>query len=962
MRRGKLFWIAAGVAVCSPVLAYDLARLSRVEDPLILGVQGNSAPTACAISDDGDVIGFLSDATNLIAGDLNGLADAFVDTPANLFRISRDAGGGELPMRTDAVAVSSTGQFVAFRVSTPPISSPVNVTGEIQIYRLNRSNGALTLVADFDWPVGSPGYDTLAISNNGRYVAFSSDQSLVAADTDGAYDVYRYDVQTGNTILVSVDQGVNGANGNVFSIAMDGSGDVIAFDSNESDLVANDTNGLTDVFVRGISAAATTRVSVRSNGDQANGLNFLLDVSDDGLHTLFSSQATNLDSNVADTNGKMDVYRHSLGTGNTRRASIQANGDQFTKDATAGALSGNGALVWFVVSPTGDPTTQLWRKNMASNDLFQLTNTGGAVLQQLDVDADGDDACVLASAASTDLATNDRNARDDVYRVQVDANNVASISREGEPNAPIAAAVTKEFSELLGIDHAGTRAVIRSYGPQPDSETFLGLGDTPGPRAYLVDRFGNAVETPCRNAQGDATSGSCSSATLSGDGQYVFFVSDGSNVHPDMPSGPVVFEQLFRRNLQTGSVDLLSRDTNGDPAALGVLGFDPPSASLDGSRVVFLSYASTLIAGDTNGFADVFLWDASSGIRRVSVNTNGTQANANYLGAAEISDDGNFIVFPHSADTLVSGDSNGDIDLFLRNVSANTLVRIAQPGTQTTSGSGLLEFSADGERLLFRSSASEYSDPNNEDLFQWTRSTNQVVPLSSLVSAPGTVIEPVALLPGDAAGYLYTIDANPNQYLVEPIIYRQYLGGTDPIHSAPVSPTPFVFDYEFNPATPLRVSTDQAVFLGYNWSLDGTDNNRAFDVAELYSGFGYAEFNVGSIDVAEDAGSVAFEVIRHNGQAYSAGVRVFGQNGSASNGADFNIDAAGILASWGNGVDGALAKNVAILDDALAEGNESFSLVLGNFGTVLPGVVTTLTVNIIDDDSNDLIFANGFDP
>ena len=116
------------------------------------------------------------------------------------------------------------------------------------------------------------------------------------------------------------------------------------------------------------------------------------------------------------------------------------------------------------------------------------------------------------------------------------------------------------------------------------------------------------------------------------------------------------------------------------------------------------------------------------------------------------------------------------------------------------------------------------------------------------------------------------------------------------------------------------------------------------------------------VDVAEDAGSVAFEVIRHNGQAYSAGVRVFGQNGSASNGADFNIDAAGILASWGNGVDGALAKNVAILDDALAEGNESFSLVLGNFGTVLPGVVTTLTVNIIDDDSNDLIFANGFDP
>ena len=120
--------------------------------------------------------------------------------------------------------------------------------------------------------------------------------------------------------------------------------------------------------------------------------------------------------------------------------------------------------------------------------------------------------------------------------------------------------------------------------------------------------------------------------------------------------------------------------------------------------------------------------------------------------------------------------------------------------------------------------------------------------------------------------------------------------------------------------------------------------------------------SVGTLAAQIDHFKAKYRVIRHNGQAYSAGVRVFGQNGSASNGADFNIDAAGILASWGNGVDGALAKNVAILDDALAEGNESFSLVLGNFGTVLPGVVTTLTVNIIDDDSNDLIFANGFDP
>lgn len=960
MKLQKIFWVAVAVMTGGQAMAYDLGRLSRVEDPLVLGVQANASPNTCAISDDGDVIGFLSGATNLVANDLNGLADAFVDTPANLFRISRDAANGELPVRTDAMAVSGNGQFVAFRVSTPPIVSPVQAPGDIQVYRLNRGTGALALVADFPWPMGSPGHATLAISNNGRYVAFSTEQGIAAADTDGNYDVYRYDAQTGNTVLVSVDLGVNGSHGETIRIAMDGSGNRIAFDSNEPDLVAGDTNGFADVFVRDLSAATTTRVSVRSNGAQANGPSFLLDVSDDGMHTLFWSTATNLDSSVADTNGVADVFRHSLGTGNTRRASITANGDQFTDGASAGALSGDGALVWLVVSGTADPTTQLWRKDMASSDLLQLTDTSGGIQQQLDVDADGDDACVLANAASTDLTTDDRNARGDVYRVHVDAGHVASIARAGEPNAAIAAHVTAEPSELLAIDHAGTRAVISSFGPHPDSETYPGLGGHPGQRAYLVDRFGNAVETPCRNAQGVPTNGTCPIAALSGDGQYVFFVSNGSNVHPDMPSGPVVFDQLFRRHLQTGSVDLLSRDTNGDPAAQGVLTFDRLSASLDGSRVVFGSFASTLVTGDTNGYVDLFLWDAGSGIRRVNEHSNGTQANTLYYSDHEISDDGNLIAFTHTASTLVSGDTNGDVDLFLRDVGADTVVRIAQPGTQTSSGSGLLDFAADGERLLFFSEAAEFTDPANENLFQWTRSSNQVVALSSLVSAPGALIQPVALLPDDAGGYLYTVDANPNQYLVEPILYRQYLGGTDPIHVAPVSGTPFVFDYRFNPNTPLRVAEDQAVFLGYNWPLDSTDNNRQHDVAELYSGFGYATFNAGTIDVAENAGNVAFEVIRQHGQAYATGVRVYGQNGSASNGNDFSVAASGLLASWGNGVDGALAFNVPILDDALAEGNESFTLVLGNYGTILPGAITTLTVNILDNESSDVIFANGF--
>ena len=93
----------------------------------------------------------------------------------------------------------------------------------------------------------------------------------VPGDADGDSDVFRFDAQTGTTVLVSVDLGSVGADGDVNRIAMDGSGNLIAFDSNESDLVASDTNSASDVFVRDITAATTTRVSKRSNGNQANG-------------------------------------------------------------------------------------------------------------------------------------------------------------------------------------------------------------------------------------------------------------------------------------------------------------------------------------------------------------------------------------------------------------------------------------------------------------------------------------------------------------------------------------------------------------------------------------------------------------------------------------------------------------------------------------------------------------------
>src|SRR5262249_13825695 len=144
-----------------------------------------------------------------------------------------------------------------------------------------------------------------AISSDGRYVAFQSDASnLVAGDTNGVTDVFVRDRLTGTTERMSVDSaGVQG-NGvsSVPSISADGR--YVAFLSDASNLVAGDTNGVTDVFVHDRTTGATERVSVATGGTQADRGSGYAAISPDGRFVAIGSVATNLV--VGDTNGTGD--------------------------------------------------------------------------------------------------------------------------------------------------------------------------------------------------------------------------------------------------------------------------------------------------------------------------------------------------------------------------------------------------------------------------------------------------------------------------------------------------------------------------------------------------------------------------------------------------------------------------------------------------------------------------------
>ena len=186
-----------------------------------------------------------------------------------------------------------------------------------------------------------------AINLGGRFVAFSSTASnLVTGDTNGKQDVFVRDRNTGTTERVSVSSAEKQGDGDSAWAAISADGRFVAFHSYAADLVAGDTNHDADVFVRDRTTGTTTRVSVTSTGRQANtGSGSPLDISADGRFVAFDSEATNLVAR--DTNGARDVFVRDRTTGTTERISVIGSGAQWDTGSYVGAISADGRIVTF---------------------------------------------------------------------------------------------------------------------------------------------------------------------------------------------------------------------------------------------------------------------------------------------------------------------------------------------------------------------------------------------------------------------------------------------------------------------------------------------------------------------------------------------------------------------------------------------------------------------------------------
>jgi len=191
-----------------------------------------------------------------------------------------------------------------------------------------------------------------AISADGLSVAFGSDaNNLVAGDTNGSSDVFVRDLTDGTTVRVSVDSDEVQSTSYSFDPSISADGRFVAFESDANNLVADDTNSSFDVFVRDLTSTTTVRVSVDSAESQGDSGSYNPSISADGLSVAFDSRATNLVA--GDTNYNLaDVFVRDLTATTTVRVSVNNLGVQGNFGSYNPSISADSRYVGFESAAT----------------------------------------------------------------------------------------------------------------------------------------------------------------------------------------------------------------------------------------------------------------------------------------------------------------------------------------------------------------------------------------------------------------------------------------------------------------------------------------------------------------------------------------------------------------------------------------------------------------------------------
>lgn len=400
-----------------------------------------------------------------------------------------------------------------------------------------------------------------SVSSNGRFIAFlSSADDLVEGDVNKTSDVFVYDRQTDTIEIVSVTSAGTPSISTPGALAVgsgtpsiSGNGRYVAFPSAAVNLVANDTNAVTDVFVHDRKTGVTERISVASDGSESNDGSSDVSISLDGSSVAFTSGATNLVG--GDTNAKSDVFVHDVKSRQTEMVSVSSEEVVGDQHSICGSLDGTGRYVAFTSNATnlapGPGAVQVFVRDRkaGTTELISVPLGGPAgrpagqqgsqacPLGGHSISADG--RFVVFDSFMPDLVPNDSNGR------------IPTISlgdifvRDRKTNETQRVSVKSSGEEVtLSNDFPGTISADGRYiafaSPVPDmtpEQPPLPAGTlSQGYNVFVHDRITGATEWISKAVDGGQAiknpSGAASSqhAALSGDGRIVVWDSDANNL------------------------------------------------------------------------------------------------------------------------------------------------------------------------------------------------------------------------------------------------------------------------------------------------------------------------------------------------------------------------------------------------------------------------------------------------
>jgi hypothetical protein len=578
-----------------------------------------------------------------------------------------------------------------------------------------------------------------SVSDNGLYIAFYSEaNNLVPGDTNGVYDIFLRDLTTGQTILVTQNTTGGPTDGYSFSPFISANGRYIAFESQATNLVVGDTNNQQDVFLYdrdpandggfdGVGGDLPTMTLVsRANGGstQGNQQSSRGTVSDNGI-VAFYSYATNLVA--GDTNNTADVFVRAGTT--TLRVSVEhptnpdglADGQNCNNESLYPCISANGQFVAFTSYATdifpGDANNayDIFRVNIGSLVMDRVSSTGGAAPAQANnwsycalyggggrsISANG--TKVAFSSYATNLVPGDTNGTYDVF-VRDYSVSPATTTRLLGPGFQQANNSGFTFEGKISSD--GTKVTFFSSSTNFDTNNNQDVFET-----NLASGVTIPVSIHSDGSQGNGYSELCS---INGNGQFVVFTSNSSNLVDNDTNGQ---NDIFMRDTANGVTTRVSVPSSGVEANEN--SFNPYLAS-GAPIVVYQSDASNITANDVNGASDIFSMDRSTGIVKiVSLDSSGNAGNNGSFNPVS-SSDGRFVAFDSFADNLVFPDFNGSTtDVFVRDMAAGltTLVSHNDVNDPANGLSRRPSISSDGRFVAFESDASNLVDPNLDTVY-----------------------------------------------------------------------------------------------------------------------------------------------------------------------------------------------------------------------------------------------------